>query len=101
MGIEYTSQSAFRSGIYTTNGGSILPNTNLSRRSLIVQNLGTASLYVKFGTGATITDFDIILKGGVVNDDGTGGTFSEDILSYQGVVSVAGVSGVRAIATAF
>lgn len=101
MAIEYTSQPVYRSGIFTTNNGSVLPNANQGRRTIILQNLGTATLYVKFGAGATTADFDIILKAGSVNDDGLGGVFTEDDLSYQGIVSVAGASSVRCIATAF
>lgn len=99
--IDYTSQAAYRSGIFTTNGGNVLPNVNTSRRTIIIQNLSTSTLYVYLGAGASTTQFDFILKGGLAQDDGNGGMFSEDVLSYTGVVSVAGASAVRCTASAF
>lgn len=99
MSIEYSSKPVYRSGIVTA-AGNLMPNFNGSRRTMIVQNLGTNPLYVKFGDSASTTDFDVILKGGASNDDGAGGVFLEDTLSYQGIVSIAGTSP-RCVGTAF
>lgn len=100
MSIEYTSKSAFASGVVTT-AGNILPNANTSRRTIIIQNLGTSPLYVFLGAGAdTVSNFHFILKGGAIAMDGTGGVFTEDTLSWTGIVSVAG-SNISCIATAF
>lgn len=99
MSIEYTSQVHTRSGIITS-AGTVLPEYT-SRRTAIVQNLnGTHPLFVKFGSGASSTDFDFILKAGSDPDDGNGGTFAEDTLSYTGIISVAGTT-VRCTATDF
>lgn len=98
MAIEYTSKPAFRSGIVTSAGD--LCAFDGSRRTIILQNLGTNTLYVKLGTTATTSDFDFILKGGAVQDDGNGGIYSEDQLSYQGIISVAGTAP-RCILTTF
>lgn len=88
--IAYSSQIHARSGILTSAGTALAANDN--RRTVIVQNLGTNALFVKFGTGASTTSFDVILKGGSVADDGLGGTLSFDVLSYTGIITVAGTS---------
>lgn len=88
--IQPTTQIANRSGILTA-AGVALP-LNQYRTGLIIQNLGTNALFVKFGETASTTSFDIILKAGSANDDGLGGTLSYDVLSYTGIISVAGMS---------
>lgn len=88
--IEYSSTVHARTGIDTTAGVALAEN--LGRRTVIVQNLGTNPLFVKFGTNASSTDFDVVLKGGTASDDGLGGTVSFDVLSYTGVISVSGTS---------
>lgn len=98
MSIEYSGQVNATSGIFTTNNGALLA-AYPSRRTVLIQNLGTATLYVKLGPNATTTDFNFILKAGTNTDDGNGGVFSEDNLSYTGVISVAGSSSVRCIGT--
>lgn len=94
--IELSSQIQTRTGIVTAAGTLLTSNDN--RRTLIIQNLGTNPLYVKLGASASTSDFDFVLRGGAGNDDGTGGIFSEDTLSYTGIISVAG-SGVRCTGT--
>lgn len=94
-----TSQIYARTGIVTSAGD--LLAENLNRSGLIIQNLnGTDPLFVKFGTGASTSSFDLVLKAGSDNDDGLGGTLSYDVLSYTGIISVAGTS-VRCTATEF
>lgn len=94
--IEKSSQVGTRTGILTSAGTLLAVNDN--RRGLIVQNLGTNPLFVKFGTGASSTSFDIVLRAGSTNDDGSGGVLSYDVLSYTGIITVAGTS-VRCTAT--
>lgn len=94
--IAPTSQISTRTGILTS-AGTLLAQ-NLNRSGLIIQNLGTNPLYVCFGAGGSTTVFDLILKGSSVQDDGTGGNFSYDVLSYTGLITIAGTSP-RVIAT--
>lgn len=62
-----------------------------------IQNLATTALAVKFGTGASSSSFNFILKAGTAQDDGQGGSVFLD--DYTGVVSVAAMTGsVRMIA---
>ena len=95
--INLTSKIGTRTGIVTSAGTLLSANDN--RKTMVIQNLnGTDALFVKLGTGASTTDFDFILKAGAVNDDGLGGIFAEDTLSYTGIVSVTGTT-VRCTAT--
>lgn len=97
--IAPTSQIHQRTGIITTAGTILLANDN--RSCVIIQNLGTTALFIKFGSSASTIDFDLILKAGSSNDDGLGGTFTEDTLSYTGIISVASASTIRCTATDF
>lgn len=93
------SQIYLRTGIVTAAGTLLAANDN--RSCIIIQNLnGTNPLFVKFGVGASATDFDLVLKAGSSSDDGNGGTLSYDVLSYTGIISVAGTT-VRCTATEF
>jgi hypothetical protein len=95
--IDKTSVVKTRTGIITSAGTLLSENDN--RRGLIIQNLDSAdALFVKFGAGASTTSFDVILKAGTGDDDGNGGTLSYDVLSYTGIITVAGTS-VRCTAT--
>lgn len=96
--IQNTTQIYGRSGIVTSAG--TLLDSNEYRIGIIIQNLGTNPLFVKFGAGASTSDFDVILKGGSGNDDGLGGVLSFDVLSYTGIITVAGAT-VRCTATQF
>lgn len=90
INIDQSSTVHQRTGILTSGGDFFSANDN--RRTVIVQNLGTNPLFVKFGTGASSSDFDVVLKGGTAPDDGLGGTVSFDVLSYTGTISSAGTS---------
>lgn len=96
--VSPTSQIHARTGIVTSTGTILSANDN--RSGVIIQNLNTSPLFIKFGTSASSTDFDFILKAGADLDDGTGGVFSYDVLSYTGIISVYGTS-VRCTATDF
>lgn len=97
ISIESSSQVHSTTGITSS---SVALQENLNRRDIIIQNLGTNTLYIKFGENATTTDFNLILKGGDANNDGNGGVVSYSNLSYTGVISVAGTSP-RYVATDF
>lgn len=72
-----------------TSGGDVIA-LNAARKSWGVQNLGTNPLFVRMATGASSTVFHVVLMGGIANDDGTGGYFTDD--TYTGVVSATGTS---------
>lgn len=63
---------------------------NSSRKAWIIQNLGTDTLYVRLGSGATTSVFTVALRPGDANDDGKGDVLSDVI--WQGAVTVAGTS---------
>jgi hypothetical protein len=64
---------------------------NGSRSAWNIQNLGTNTLYVRLGDGATTSVFHFALKAGSVNDDGTGGSVSQTSgVVYTGIITVAG-----------
>ena len=63
------------------------------RRGWGIQNLGTNTLFVLMGTGASTTVFNWVLKGGTGNDDGLGGSVAQTVGAvYQGTISIAGTS---------
>ena len=77
---------------------SAISGPNTARRLWAIQNLGTNVLAVKLGAGASATSFNILLKAGIAQDDGTGGYISDEI--YKGPVSVFPLSGAaRYVAT--
>jgi hypothetical protein len=87
--VNQASQISTTSGIASA-ATALAANTN--RRWFIIQNLGTNPLFVKFGTGATTSVFDMILKAGTVNDDGLGASFTSGAVVYTGIVTIAGTS---------
>lgn len=97
--IQNTTQIGSRTGIITSAGNLLI--SNQYRTGIIIQNLnGTDPLFVKFGSGASTSSFDFILKAGTAPDDGLGGIMSFDVLSYTGIITIAGTS-VRCTATEF
>jgi len=67
--------------------------SNSARVGFMIQNLGTNPLFVKYGSGATSSDFSIVLRGSSVADDGTGGVLtSADTAVYTGIITIAGTS---------
>ena len=83
-GVSANSSNGVKSGA----GDAI--QANLNRTDFQIQNQGTNVLYMKFGTGATTTNYDMILTGCSVAANGTGGFYSNS--GYTGIVSVAGTS---------
>lgn len=66
---------------------------NGSRSAWNIQNLGTNTLYVLLGSGATTSVFHFALKAGSVDDDGTGGSVSQTSgVVFTGIVTVAGTT---------
>lgn len=66
---------------------------NARRSSFSIQNLGTNTLYVRFGSGATTSVFHFALKAGSVNDDGTGGSISQNNPAiYVGIITISGTN---------
>lgn len=58
---------------------------------LTIQNLSTNALHVKYGTGASTSIFNFILKAGQSSDDGLGGIVVID--DWEGVVSIKAATG--------
>jgi hypothetical protein len=66
---------------------------NAGRVRLFVQNCGQNPLFVKYGSGASATDFDVILAAGTANDNGTGGSDSwEGSTCPSSIVTTAGTA---------
>ena len=65
---------------------------NGARKSWSIVNMGTNLLYVRFGAACTVSpvNYDQILLGGQVNDDGYGASYGDRV--YTGVVTVAGTN---------
>ena len=85
--ITHSSKANTGSVVLTTNG--TIFDTNTSRRYWFIQVIGTAPVFIKYGTGASATSFNAILHAGTVDKDGTGGTASSDNpITYTGDISV-------------
>ena len=66
---------------------------NSDRAGWTIQNLGTNTLFVLLGTGASSSVFHYALKAASVNDDGSGGSVSQNTGAiYTGPITVAGTS---------
>lgn len=88
--------------VYTTGGGNNTPSiasaatalaANPRRIGFGIQNLGTNTLFVLLGSGASTTVFHKVLKAGSGNDDGLGGSWDlfEGVI-WTGIVTIAGTS---------
>ena len=79
----------------TTSTGGLLTATatsaaNSSRRKFVIQNQKAEHLHVKFGTGATTTDYHyVLLSAATVGSNATSLIFE----GYTGAISVAPVAG--------
>jgi hypothetical protein len=79
----------------TTSPGGLLTVTataaaNPNRRRFVIQNQKAEHLHVKFGTGATTTDYHyVLLSAATVGSNATSLTFE----GYTGAISVAPVAG--------
>lgn len=64
---------------------------NLNRTAWCIQNLGTNTLYVRFGSGASATVFNVALVASGVQDDGSGGSITQSAGTvFTGLISVGG-----------
>lgn len=72
-----------------TAAGDILV-ANASRNLFSIHNTGTNPIFLRLGTAASTTVHHVVIPGGVVNDDGTGGHYERS--EYTGIVSIAGTS---------
>lgn len=86
--IVYKTQNANTPSIQS---GTVALSSNPARMGWMIQNCGTAVLYVLLGNGASTTVFHTALKVSTTNDDGTGGAYEQRVGTiYTGPVSVAG-----------
>ena len=64
---------------------------NVNRKRVFIQNcLASVPLYVKLGAACSTTNYSFILPACNVNDDGTGGFWTDD--EYTGQISYYGTS---------
>ena len=67
--------------------------SNPKRIAWSIQNLGQNALFVLLGSGASTTVFHVVLKAGSANDDGSGGSISQEAgVVYTGIITIAGSS---------
>lgn len=68
-------------------GSSQLLALNNNRKRFIVQNVGTTKIYLLLGTGTASTSlYSVVLPGGTAANDGTGGSYIDEL--WQGPVEV-------------
>lgn len=84
----YQRDTAPSNSAVSTSAGNVFTLTN--GQTGFIRNLGTNPLFVKYGTGASSSDFTDVLAAGTVNDNGTGAAII--IEDFIGTVSVAGTS---------
>lgn len=90
MLVNYRSNAINTPSIQT---GSTALAQNLGRMGWTICNVGTNTLYVLLGTGASTTVYHIPCKAGTANDDGTGGSCGQETgIIYTGIITVAGTS---------
>lgn len=91
--MSYPIQGSTRSSTPSIASAATALSANNARYGFVIQNLGQNPLFVRFGSGASSTVFNVVLKAGTSNDDGTGGSFSmAGDAVWCGIVSVAGTS---------
>lgn len=86
--IDPPANSISNSTVSGSNGTFLQANAN--RLSLFVQNLGTNILYFAYGTGASNTTFNAVLKVNSATDAGDGGSLSDS--NWTGICSISGTS---------
>lgn len=90
MNIIYPTIAANTPAIAT---GATALSSNPKRLAWNIQNLGTNTLFVLLGTGATSSVFHVALKAGTGNDDGSGGSVAQESgVIFTGPITVAGTS---------
>ena len=87
---QVSQQGINSGGPNTTSGIGAIP-ANPHRKSILIQNTGTNALYISFtNIVPSASAYDIVLRAGVANDDGTGGSLYTD--GYTGIVSIGGTT---------
>lgn len=90
-GSTFGTQNASTPSILTSAGTALVANT--ARLGWFIQNLGQNPLFVLHGSGASTSVFTVVLPAGTSNDNGTGGTASQEAgVVYNGIITVAGTS---------
>ncbi len=89
MNIVYQTQN---SNTPTIASASTALAANPARLYWQIQNLGTNTLFVLMGTGASSTVFHMVLKGGTGNDDGLGASYASQEVCYTGPITISGSS---------
>ena len=85
-------RSAVNTPSILTSAGTAL-EANTARSAWMIQNLETNPLFVLMGSGASSTVFHVILAGGTADDDGKGGSISQESGTiYTGIITVAGTT---------
>lgn len=80
---QSTEYTAAQTSIGTTAATVLSANTD--RRSLLIQNTGTTTIKLIFGTGTpTQTVYHVALKACGIADDGSGGVYADD--AWRGAV---------------
>lgn len=76
-----------------TSAGTVLA-ANAKRKGIMIQNVGTNEVFLRFGGTASTTVFHLVLKAGTADSDGNGGSFSQmdGGLVYKGLISIAGTT---------
>lgn len=82
--------SSSRTTISATTSTTILSD-NPARTMLAVQNVGTGTCWIKFGLGASATDYSVALAKDSAADQGYGGVYRET--EWAGVVTVYSTAG--------
>ncbi len=66
---------------------------NSQRGAFLIQNLGTNALFVRYGSDASTSVFDVVLKASTGQDDGSGGSLAmEGAAMWTGIITIAGTS---------
>lgn len=83
---QYTNSTT--NTIVTSDGALV---TIAAGQKAFVQNLDDAAVYVRYGTGASASNFTFVLKAGTAANDGTGGSAIID--DFAGIVSILAAAG--------
>ena len=96
----YSTQNANTPSIIAGDGASAITilSANNARRGFSIQNVGTTAAKICFGTASTSV-FHFVLKGGSVDNDGTGGsiTFNSGCI-YNGIITMFGATTAKVVA---
>jgi hypothetical protein len=80
----------------STENGVVIVKKNNKRKSVTLQNTGTVACLIRFGGNPSATAYNLILSGGAVAKDGTGGSIT--IREFTGEIKGITESGSTTIA---